>query len=125
MYKKKLKFNLGACDLKLVAICNELLSYNEDALFVISKNYLEKNGFFEEVGSMPIIVSSIPLEELKLPSYYVLKNNNLMLWTGDEIIVKLIYSNLVFTDGNINDKKIDDLYLNIENNEYIKSLKGM
>lgn len=127
MYKKKARFNAKACDSKLAAISNELLFYNEDAVFAISKNYVERNktdGLFEEVKSCPIIISSIPLEKLELPSYYILRNDELTLWTDDEVIAKIVYSNLVFRDGNINDKKVKDLYLNIENNDYIKSLKG-
>ena len=128
MYKKRAKFNLNACDSKLSAICNELLNYNEDAVFAISKNYIQKSdskNMFYEMNTNPIIISSVPLEEIKLPSYYVLRNNELTLWTDNDVIARIIYSNLVFTDGEIKNKKINNLYLDIENEDYIKSLKGM
>lgn len=128
MYKKKAKFNFSTCDAKLAAICNELLTFNEDAVFAISKNYVEnkgKNNSFEEIKTNPIIISSIPLEELVLPSYYALRGDVITLWYDDSIIVKLVYSNLVFSDGDIKNKHIDNLYLDIENEDYIKSLKGM
>lgn len=128
MYKKKNKFNSKACDSKLAAICNELLAYNDDTVFAISKNYVENKGkktSFDEIKTNPIIISSTPLEELVLPSYYVLRGDTITLWSDEEAIVKLVYSNLVFSDGNIKDKKIDNLYLDIENEDYIKSLKGM
>lgn len=128
MYKKKAKFNFSACDAKLAAICNELLTFNADAVFAISKNYVEnkgKNNSFEEIKTNPIIISSIPLEELVLPSYYALRGDAITLWYDDSIIVKLVYSNLVFSDGDIKNKHIDNLYLDIENEDYIKSLKGM
>ena len=128
MYKKKNKFNSKACDSKLAAICNELLVYNDDTVFAISKYYVENNGkkdSFDEIKTNPIIISSTPLEELVLPSYYVLRGDTITLWSDEEVVVKLVYSNLVFSDGNIKDKKIDNLYLDIENEDYIKSLKGM
>ena len=68
MYTKRKKIMEIAIDKTLDDICEEFLKINEDAYFLISKKYVEKSKteLGDEISSAKIIVSSIPIEELRV-----------------------------------------------------------
>lgn len=127
MYTKRKKIMEIAIDKTLDDICEEFLKINEDVCFLISKKYVEKSKteLGDEISSAKIIVSSIPIEELRVPSAFKVKSNgNITTWIDEEhVLAKVIHSNIKFTDGNINGKIIPNMYLDIEDEEKIKKLK--
>ena len=127
MYTKRKKIMKVAIDSILDDICEEFLKVNEDACFLISNKYVEKSKteLGDEISSAKIIVSSIPIEELRVPSAFKVKSNgDITTWIDEEhVLAKVIHSNIKFTDGNINGKTIPNMYLDIEDEEKIKKLK--
>lgn len=122
MYIKRKKINENAINKRLESICHDLLLKNTDAMFIISKKYIEKSkGNLQEIDSLPIIISSIPLNEVVMPSFYKIKDDGtLSTWCDTDPIIKIAHSKLKFTDGEINGKEIKNLYLDIEDEKELK-----
>lgn len=123
MYKKRKKINKELYDRNLESYCKDLLMVNDDVLFCVSKRFIEnenKSGFKEiENNNIKVIVSSIEPEKLNIPSSYklVVKDFEYYLTTWCDIkkpLAKIIYRNFIFTDGDINNKKIKNLNLEIK-----------
>lgn len=126
MYQKKSKVNDMAVDKRLSGICEDLLDLNEDAVFLIAKRFVENGDktLKSEISGLPVIISSIPLNKLTIPSSYsVTESNYLRTWCDDDPIIKLLYSEIKFSDGEINGKKITNLYLDFDDRELEKSKK--
>lgn len=126
MYKKVKKMNEAAIDCRLVSICEDLLKVNKDAIFAISRKFVENsNGSFKsEVNGNKVIVSSKQIDSLIIPSCLNLVNKNgdfyLTIWCDDRELIRLLYSHMSFEDGIINNKRIENLYLDLENDEEFK-----
>lgn len=127
MYKKSKKFNFRARDARLELICSDLIKWNPDTIFLVSKKFIltPKKELGKEIDNLPLVVSSTPIEELVIPSTYGLTTSNeLTTWCDDDYaLVKLVYSPVKFYDDKINGKKIKDLYMEIENQNEINKLK--
>ena len=126
MYKKRKSLLEDAINHNLNAICDELLWFNENAIFAISRKFKEttKKTLGEEIKGFPVIVSSIPIEELAIPSSLSMDlDGNLTTWCDTNILAKIIYSPIKFIDGEIKGKKIIDLYMNFEDDEFVESSK--
>ena len=127
MYKKRNKVINKARDFRIESICSELIKFNPDTLFITSKKFVlrpdKKLG--EEIKGLPIVVTTTPVEELFIPSSYSLtKNNELSTWCDKEDgLVKLVNSNVKFIDGEINGRKISNLYLDVLEEQEIKKQK--
>ena len=78
MYKKVKKINEAAIDCRLASICEDLLKVNKDAIFAISRKFVENsNGSFKsEVNGNKVIVSSKQIDSLIIPSCLNLVNKN-------------------------------------------------
>lgn len=91
MYKKMKKLNEKAIDIRLQCFCNDILLLNEDVFFAISKKFIEnpdKSIRYEIIG-VPVIVSSVPLESLTIPSGYSIKYNGyLTTWCDKKPLAK-------------------------------------
>ena len=124
MYKKVKKFKRRAFDDRLAAICEELIEINDGAFFAISKKFfIKENGELkEEIKTVPIIISSINISSLIIPSTYYFDGENLCNWCDNTVLVKIVYSPMKFIDGNIKEKEIKNLYLDIENEDYIQKV---
>ena len=127
MYKKSKKLTHRARDLKLEAICSDLIKSNPDTIFLVSKSFIltPKKELGEELKNLPLVISTSPIEELVIPSTYGLTaSNNLTIWCDDDYaLVKLIYSPIKFYDEEKNNKKIENFYLDIEYIDKINKLK--
>lgn len=126
MYKKAKKMNEAAIDCRLASICEDLLKVNKDAIFAISRKFVENsNGSFKsEVNGNKVIVSSKQIDSLIIPSCLNLVNKNgdfyLTIWCDDQELIRILYSHMSFEDGIINNKRIENLYLDLENDEEFK-----
>ena len=117
MYIKKKKINEENTNKKLENICYELLKSNEDVIFMITKQYEQKNGeYFEKECKVPIIFSTVDPKELNIPSFYNLDEKGLIsIWCDEKSTdAKIIFKDAAFIDGIIKDKKICNLYLKIK-----------
>lgn len=122
MYKKRKKFTNLAYDIKLAQICDKLIEINSNAFFAISKKFIEeKDGSIgrdltlDGKNKVPIIISSIPVENLFIPSTYRLKEDGILTnWDGDVVLARLVHYQMKFTDGEINGKRYVDLNLDIK-----------
>ena len=127
MYKKSKKFNLRASDARLESICSDLIKWNEDTIFLVSKKFvlISKKELGQEIDNLPLVVSSTPIEELVIPSTYGLTaSNELTTWCDDDYaLVKLVYSPIKFYDEQVKGKKIQNFYMDIEKQEEINKLK--
>ena len=118
MYKKMKKEQHRARDFRIEAICSDLIKWNEDTTFLVSKKFVvtsdKKLG--NEINGLPIVISTTPINELViLHSYKLTENGELTTWCDEnDPLVKLVYSPIKFTDGEINGKKIPNMYLDIE-----------
>ena len=127
MYKKIKKEHHRARDFKIEAMCSDLIDANPDTLFIVSKKFVvtpdKKLG--KEIKGLPLVISTTPIKELIIPSKYTLTDSDeLTTWCdGNESLVKLVYSKVKFTDGEIKGKKISNMYLDIENEKEIRKLK--
>lgn len=72
---------------------------------------------------MPVIVTSKKIEELVIPSSYkIVDENYLATWCDINALVKLIYSEINFMDGEVKGKTIKNYYLDIDKgDEFNKS----
>ena len=127
MYKKIKKTINKARDFKIEAMCSDLIDANPDTLFIVSKKFIIKPNkeLGEEIKGLPLVISTTPIEGLKVPSTYLLKESGeLTTWCDEKYsLVRLVYSPVKFTDGEIKGKKITNLYLDIEKEAEIKKLK--
>ena len=127
MYKKSKKFNFRARDARLESICSDLIKWNEDTIFLVSKKFVltPKKELGEEIRNLPLVISSTPIDELVIPSSYALTaSNELTTWCDDDYaLVKLVYSPIKFYDEQIKGKKIQNFYMDIEKQEEINKLK--
>ena len=121
-FKKRKKFTNRAYDIKQAQICDRLIEINYGAFFVISKKFIqEKEGSLwrdltlDGKNRITIIISSVPIENLFIPStYHLTEDNFLTNWDGDVVLAKLVHYPMWFKDGEIKGKKYDDLYFYIE-----------
>lgn len=126
MYKKVKKMNEAVIDCRLANICEALLKVNKDTIFVISRKFVENsNGSFKsEVNENKVIVSSKHIDSLIIPSCLNLVNKNgdfyLTIWFDDQELIRLLYSHMSFENGIINNKRIENLYLDLEKDEEFK-----
>lgn len=127
MYKKSKKFNFRARDARLESICSDLIKWNEDTIFLVSKKFVltPKKELGEEIRNLPLVISSTPINELVIPSSYALTaSNELTTWCDDDYaLVKLLYSPIKFYDEQVKGKKIQNFYIDIEKQEEINKLK--
>lgn len=127
MYKKSKRFNFRARDARLESICSDLIKWNEDTIFLVSKKFVltPKKELGEEIRNLPLVISSTPIDELVIPSSYALTaSNELTTWCDDDYaLVKLVYSPIKFYDEQIKGKKIQNFYMDIEKQEEINKLK--
>ena len=116
MYKKNKKVNDDLIDNRLYSFCNDLLKYNDDSFFIISKKFVENNGVFEEIKQIPVIISSTEIERLLVPSgYKIIDNCYLTTWCDvKRPLARLEHKNIIFKDGDINDKKVKNLFMVME-----------
>lgn len=127
MYKKLKKPRKNYSNLKLQNYCSDLLAYNPDATFVISKRFIENakdEGFVEiKDKNIPIIYSSVTPEKLLNPKSFTIRkiyegdeeHYYLTIWCDMEIpLARIVHKQLVFTDGDIKGKEIKNLYLDIK-----------
>ena len=116
MYKKCKKFTKRAYDNKLGLICDRLIDQNSDAFFTISKKFVVKpdNTLGDEIKGVPVIISSVEIDKLVIPSTYHLNKGFLSNWCDEEPLVKLIYSPMRFIDGDVNGVSISNLFLDFE-----------
>ena len=127
MYKKIKKLQHKARDFKTESMCSDLIDANPDTLFIVSKKFVvtpdKKLG--KEIKGLPLVISTTPIKELIIPSKYTLTDSDeLTTWCdGNESLVKLVYSKVKFTDGEIKGKKISNMYLDIESEKEIRKLK--
>lgn len=105
MYKKRKKLIDRAINLKIEAMCDDLINFNSDALFIVSKKFVLKpdKSLGKELSCLPVVIVTKPIEQLIIPSsYFLTSNNELTTWCdNEELLVKLVYSNIKFTDGEI------------------------
>ena len=80
MYKKNKKVKEKAVDKRLAMFCEDILRLNPDALFAISKKFVENadNSLKSEIKGLPVIVSSVAIEDLTIPSGYSIVDN--LVW---------------------------------------------
>ncbi len=127
MYKKTKKFNFRARDARLESICSDLIKWNEETIFLVSKSFIltPKKELGEEIKNIPLVISSTPIDELVIPSMYTLKSSNeLTTWCDDDYaLVKLVYSPIKFYDDKIKGKEIKNLYMELENQAEINKMK--
>ena len=127
MYKKTKKLHHKARDFKIESMCSDLIDANPDTLFIVSKKFVvtpdKKLG--KEIKGLPLVISTTPINELEIPSKYTLtESGELTTWCEEKYsLVRLVYSPVKFTDGEIKCKKISNLYLDIEKEAEIKNLK--
>lgn len=127
MYKKTKKLHHKARDFKIESMCSDLIDANPDTLFIVSKKFVvtpdKKLG--KEIKGLPLVISTTPINELEIPSKYTLtESGELTTWCDEKYsLVRLVYSPVKFTDGEIKCKKISNLYLDIEKEDEIKKLK--
>jgi hypothetical protein len=127
MYKKTKKLHHKARDFKIESMCSDLIDANPDTLFIVSKKFVvtpdKKLG--KEIKGLPLVISTTPINELEIPSKYTLtESGELTTWCEEKYsLVRLVYSPVKFTDGEIKCKKISNLYLDIEKEDEIKKLK--
>ena len=78
MYKKCKKITNRARDLKLESICSDLIKWNKETIFLVSKSFIltPKKELGDEVVNLPLVISSTPIEELVIPSAYSLTKSN-------------------------------------------------
>lgn len=122
MYKKRKKFTNRAYDIKLAIICDKLIEINTSAFFAISKKFIEKKDgslgrdlTLDGKNEVPIIISSVPVETLFIPSTYRLNEDGVLTnWDGDVVLAKLVHYQMMFTDGQINGENYTDLNLDIK-----------
>lgn len=127
MYKKKKKINERAVDKRLETFCDDILELNPDAFFAISKKFVENpdKSLKSEIKGLPVIVSSLEIKDLTIPSgYSIVDNNYLTTWCDDEPLVKIIHSDMKFIDGDVNGKTIKGLYLDIDKDREFKESKN-
>lgn len=127
MYKKKKKINERAIDKRLETFCDDFLKLNSDAFFAISKKFVENpdKSLKSEINGLQVIVSSMAIEDLTIPSgYSIVDSCYLTTWCDDERLVKIIHSDMKFIDGDINEKKIKGLYLDIDKDREFKESKS-
>ena len=81
-----------------------------------------KKELGEELERIPVIVSTVGLDELILPNGLKKVGSDLItIWCDEnKPVVKVIKSNIKFEDGSINGKKIKNLNLYIDSEEEIK-----
>ncbi len=122
MYKKKKKINERAVDKRLETFCDDILELNPDAFFAISKKFVENpdKSLKSEIKGLPVIVSSLEIKDLTIPSGYSIVDNYLTTWCDDEPLVKIIHSDMMFIDGDVNGKTIKGLYLDIDKDREFK-----
>lgn len=126
MYRKRKKIINSAIDIRLESIISDFFVYNEDTVFLISKSYIERpdGTLGDEIEQVPFIITSTPIEELNIPSSYKInKNWYLSNWCDSNYLIKLIHSNFHYSDGQINGKTYNDLYLELDNQDKIDSIK--
>ena len=125
MYKRRKKVIKEAINKRLEEICLDFLKFNQDAFFMTSRKFVENTDktLGSEIESLPVIISSKPLEELVVPSCYSLKkSNDLTTWCDSDPLIKMMYSKVNFTSGNVNGKEIKNLYMNIEKEDEYKKI---
>ena len=126
-FKKRNKMQVKAFDERLLKVCRELLIVNPGTYFAICKKFKEDstNKKLTEIGGIPVIMSSIPIKDLVIPSCFDLqRNNNLSLWSDDDGLIKLVYTNMTFTDGEVNGRKIKHLYADFDEIEKVRKVKA-
>lgn len=126
MYQKSKKFNIRTRDDRLESICSDLIEWNENTIFLVSKKFvlISKKELGEEINNLPLVISSTPIEELIIPSTYGLTTSNeLTTWCDDDALVKLVYSPIKFYDEQVKGKKIKNFYMDVENLDEINKLK--
>ena len=109
MYKKMKKLRHKARDFKIESMCSDLIDANPDTLFIVSKKFVvtpdKKLG--KEIKGLPLVISTTPIGELVIPSKYTLtESDELTTWCDEKYsLVRLVYSPVKFTDGEIKGKK--------------------
>ena len=125
MYKRRKKIIERAFDDVLISICNELLKLNPDVLFLTSKKFVEKpdKTLGEEIKGLSVIISSVPVNELNIPSSLSINNNYITTWCDEEHLIKVIHSKINFYDGEINGKLYKNLYMDLDKQNVMNMLK--
>lgn len=125
-FKKVSKVKSRAYDERLLAVCKELMILNKDTSFIISKKFKETSDeqILTEISGLPVIVTTTPINELDIPSCFGLKADYLTNWCDDDPLVRLVYSNIKYTDGEINGRTIKHLYVDIDNIEEVRKAKS-
>lgn len=126
MYKKRKNILNQAIDPLLTSIIDEFLQYNKEASFIINKKFIDKgnNQLGDEIIGLPIIISTIPLSDLVIPSSIKLDSKGYITsWCDDIPLIRMIYSKITYVDGYIKEQKIKNLYLDIDKQNEIEQLK--
>ena len=119
-FKKVKKIKARAFDDRLVSVCDELLKLNPETSFIVSKKFREES---EEISGLPVIATTTPIENLTIPSCFGLKGQYLTCWCDSDPLVKLVHSEIKYTDGEINGRLVRHLYVDVENVEEIRKSK--
>lgn len=114
MYKKRKKVYKLAINETIDSVCKDLLECNPNVIFLTSKSFIEKEKL-EEIIKMPQIISSVPINELIIPSSIKIDENGFVrTWCDKEVLLNIFYKEITFIDGNVNEKEVNHLYLNIK-----------
>lgn len=103
MYIKRKKTSYKTIDRNLMDICEDLLNYNNSVTLGISKKFslTKEDQLDKEIEGLPVIISSVPINELLIPTRFKLDENNcLSHWFDDEMIAKMTYLQMSFIDSN-------------------------
>ena len=119
MYKRNKKVDLKQTDVDLLLICDDLLYYNNNATFAIFKKYYETTNV--EIQGEKLIVSSVPIEKLHIPSEYKVNSNGVLTLLDENYVLGiLIHSDLTFLPNG----KINEFYLDFDKQKEIEKVKN-
>ena len=116
MYKKRKRYTKKTYDNKIALLCDQIIEQNPEVCFAISKKFIENpdGSLGEETEKLPIIISSVPLDEIKIPSSFDLRYGSYLTnWCDNEPLARLAQGSFRFVDGEINGKKVEHLYLDL------------
>lgn len=78
MYKKRKRYTKKTYDNKIALLCDQIIEQNPEVYFAVSKKFVENpdGSLGDEIEKLPIIISSVSLGKLKIPSSFNLLYGN-------------------------------------------------
>ncbi len=116
MYKKRKRYTKKTYDNKIALLCDQIIEQNPEVYFAVSKKFIENadGSLGDEIEKLPIIISSVSLDKLKIPSSFnLLYGSYLTNWCDNEPLARLTQGSFKFVDGEIKGKKVERLYLDL------------